>query len=121
VSPVLRLCRYGMPHRGCLAGAALAMAVYAAASAGLAYQFKPIFDNVLPNQSGLATVVVAIIGFSVLKGIGAYFAAYLMTDVGERLVRDLRGELFGHILSQSAGFFSRHTTGELMSRRPLAR
>ena len=116
MNPVLRLGRYALPYRGRLVGASLAMAVYAAASGGLAYQFKPIFDNVLPNQAGLATVATAIIGFSVLKGIGAYFSVYLMTSVGERLVKDLRSQLFGHILAQSAGFFALRTTGGLMSR-----
>ena len=116
MNPVLRLGRYALPYRGRLVGASLAMGVYAAASGGLAYQFKPIFDNVLPNQAGLATVATAIIGFSVLKGIGAYFSVYLMTSVGERLVKDLRSQLFGHILAQSAGFFALRTTGGLMSR-----
>ncbi len=92
------------------------MVGYAIASGGLAYQFKPIFDDVLPNQAGLATVVMAILAFSILKGLGAYFSIYLMTDVGERLVRDLRNQLFGHILGQSAGFFAQRTTGALMSR-----
>ena len=116
MNPALRLATYARPHRVRLGLAAVAMAVYGAASGGLAYQFKPIFDNVLPNQSGLATVAMAILGFGALKGIGAYFSTYLMTDVGERVVRDLRGQLFGHILSQSAAFFAKRTTGALMSR-----
>ena len=116
MTPALRLAHYARPHRWRLGSAAAAMAVYGAASGGLAYQFKPIFDNVLPNQSGLATVVTAILGLGALKGIGAYFSTYLMTDVGERVVRDLRGDLFGHILSQSAAFFAQRTTGALMSR-----
>jgi subfamily B ATP-binding cassette protein MsbA len=92
------------------------MAVYAAASGGLAYQFRPIFDNILPNQVGFATVAAAIIGFSIFKGVGAYFSVYLMTSVGEQLVKDLRSQLFDHILAQSADFFAQHTTGGLMSR-----
>ena len=39
-----------------------------------------------------------------------------MADVGQRVVRDLRNALFRHILGQSAGFFARRTTGQLMSR-----
>jgi subfamily B ATP-binding cassette protein MsbA len=39
-----------------------------------------------------------------------------MTDIGQRVVRDLRDQLFRHILGQSAEFFSRRTTGQLMSR-----
>ena len=116
MNPVLRLCQYGYPYRGRLGAAVVAMVFYAAASGALAYLFKPIFDQVLPNQTGFTWVVSAIIGFSVFKGIAAYFSVYLMTDVGQRLVRDLRSQLFGHILSQSAGFFARRTTGGLMSR-----
>ena len=116
VNPVWRLAAYGVPHAGRLAAAAGAMLVYAVASGGLAYQFRPIFDEVLPNHAGLAGVATAILGFGFLKGLGAYFSVYLMTDAGERLVRDLRGQLFAHILSQSAGFFSRRSTGSLMSR-----
>jgi subfamily B ATP-binding cassette protein MsbA len=116
MNPVLRLGRYALPYRLRLGGASLSMAVYAAASGGLAYQFKPIFDSVLPNQAGFITVATAIIGFSIVKGLGSYASVYLMTSVGERLVKDLRSELFGHILAQSAGFFSQRTTGGLMSR-----
>ena len=39
-----------------------------------------------------------------------------MTDIGQRVVRDIRDQLFRHILDQSAAFFSRRTTGQLMSR-----
>ena len=117
---MLRLSRYALPYRGRLGVAVVAMTVYAAASGGLVYLFKPIFDDlllaVLPDRSRFVVIVAAIVGFSLAKGIGAYFSIYLMTDVGQRLVRDLRNELFGHILGQSAGFFSQQTTGGLMSR-----
>ena len=116
MNPITRLSRYALPHRARLIGATAGMLVYAAGSGGLAYQFKPIFDEVLPTQTRFGAVVLAILGFSVLKGIGAYFSVYLMTDVGQRLIRDLRSELFGHILGQSAGFFAQRTTGALLSR-----
>ena len=116
VNPLLRLCRYGYPYRVWFALAVIAMLVYAAAHTGRAYLFKPIFDEVLPQRTGLAWVVSAVIGLSVCKGLAEYFSVYLMTGVGERMVRDLRSQLFGRILAQSAGFFSRRTTGGLMSR-----
>ena len=34
-----------------------------------------------------------IIGLYLLKGLGAYFSDYLMADVGQRVVRDLRNQL----------------------------
>jgi subfamily B ATP-binding cassette protein MsbA len=39
-----------------------------------------------------------------------------MEDVGQRVVMDLRDQLYGHILGQSASFFARNTTGQLLSR-----
>ena len=116
MNPILRLLRYATPYRGRLAGALLAMLVYAAASGGLAALIKPIFDNVLPYQEMLGLVAAALIGCYLLKGLGSYASVYLMTDVGQCVVRDVRNELFGHILGQSAGFFGHRTTGQLMSR-----
>ena len=43
-------------------------------------------------------------------------SSYLTTDVGQRVVMDLRNALYRHILGQSAGFFAQRTTGQLMSR-----
>ena len=61
-------------------------------------------------------IAVAILGVYLVKGSAAYLSGYLMTDVGQRVVRDLRNVLFRHILGQSAAFFSQQTTGRLMSR-----
>ena len=92
------------------------MVLYGAASAGVAALVQPIFDEVLPSRENLAPIATAIIAVYLLKGIGAYLSGYLMTDVGQRVVRDLRNVLFRHILGQSVAFFSLHTTGRLMSR-----
>ena len=93
------------------------MVVYGAASAGVAALIQPIFDEVLPTRRATRLRDHRRHPRSLLvKGIGAYLSGYLMTDVGQRVVRDLRNVLFRHILGQSAAFFSRQTTGRLMSR-----
>jgi subfamily B ATP-binding cassette protein MsbA len=116
VNELYRLLAYARPYRGRLAAALAAMAVYGAGNAYLATLIRPIFDEVLPNQRRLLQVIVAILVVYVVKGLGAYGSAYLMADVGQRVVRDLRSELFRHMLGQSAAFFSLQTTGRLMSR-----
>jgi subfamily B ATP-binding cassette protein MsbA len=92
------------------------MVLYAAASATLATLVKPIFDSVLPARERLVSTIVAILLVYLAKGIGAYISQYLMTDVGQRVVRDLRNVVFRHMLGQSAAFFTTQTTGRLMSR-----
>src|SRR4051794_17572911 len=102
------------------------MLLYAAAAAGLTTLIKPLTDGVLTHQLApfsfwgipidLRAWSLAVMAIYLAKGLGSYFSGYLMTDVGQRVVRDIRNQLFRHILNQSAGFFSRRTTGALMSR-----
>jgi len=110
-----RLLGYARPYRGRFVAALAAMLVYAAADAGLVYQVRYVIDDVLVNQTRLWLVSAAILGLYVAKGLGTYFATFLMTDVGQRVVKDLRDQLFRHVLDQSAGFFRRRSTGQLMS------
>jgi subfamily B ATP-binding cassette protein MsbA len=92
------------------------MMVYAVGSAGLAWLIKPIFDSVLPKQQEVALIAWGIVGVYLLKGIGSYVSSYLMADVGQRVVMDLRNDLYRHILGQSAEFFAHGATGRLQSR-----
>jgi len=116
VTVFFRLLEYARPHRGRLVAAFGAMVLYGAASAGVVALIQPIFDEVLPSRANLAPIAIAILVVYLLKGTGAYLSSYLMTDVGQRVVRDLRNVLFRHILGQSAAFLSQQTTGRLMSR-----
>src|SRR5256885_7729232 len=111
-----RLFGYTRPYRGRLAWAIVGMVVYAVGSAGLAFLIKPIFDSLLPKQQAVAWTAWAIVGVYLLKGIGSYVSSYLMADVGQRVVMDLRNGLFRHILDQSAGFFAHGATGKLLSK-----
>jgi subfamily B ATP-binding cassette protein MsbA len=114
--PLKRLLAYAKPYRTRLCLAGVAMLLYAAGTAGLAVIIKPIIDKTLPSKENLALMAWGIIGIYLLKGIGSYVSSYLTTDVGQRVVMDLRNALYRHILGQSAGFFAQRTTGQLMSR-----
>jgi subfamily B ATP-binding cassette protein MsbA len=111
-----RLLSYARPYRARLVGAVIAMAIYGAGTAGIATLIQLIFDEVLPAQKNLPQISIAILALYFFKGLGAYLSSYLMADVGQRVVHDLRNELFRHMLGQSAAFFSLQTTGRLMSR-----
>jgi len=116
VNPLHRLFGYARPYRGRFAVAIAAMVVYATATAAVAALIQPVIDKVLPTGEDLFVWCSALLIIYVVKGMGAYASAFVMTDIGQRVVRDLRDQLFRHILDQSATFFSRHTSGQLMSR-----
>ena len=115
MSPLKRLFAYAKPYRGRLALAVIGMVLYAVASAGLAALIKPIVDRVLPTKDQLGLMAAGIVGLYFIKGLGSYVSSYLMADVGQRVVMDLRNALYKHILGQSAGFFAQRNSGELMS------
>jgi subfamily B ATP-binding cassette protein MsbA len=111
--------------------ALVAMIVYAAGNGLQAYLIKVIVDGLgaltgdtpltvtqfhFTYQITLAGIAGLILLAYFLKGVGGYASDFLMTDVGQRVVRDLRNRLFRHILDQSATFFARNTSGQLVSR-----
>ena len=116
MNALLRLLRYARPYRGRLVAATGWMLVYGAASAFLAYLIKPVFDEGLTDHSAVGWIASSIVLAYLGKGLGSYFSTFLMADVGQRVVMDVRNNLYRHFLGQSAAFFARRTTGQLMSR-----
>ncbi len=57
-------------------------------------------------------IVIVIFG----KGLFDYFSAFFMKAVGHRVIKKIRDDLYVRLIYQSAGFFDRISTGELMSR-----
>jgi len=116
VSALLRLLRYAAPYRGRIIVALLAMIVYAAGNAYTALLLKYVIDSLLAgNVNAVAFIGGQVLLAYFLKGAGGYVSSLLMADVGQRVVRDLRDRLYRHILGQSAAFFSRRTSGRLIS------
>jgi ATP-binding cassette subfamily B protein len=79
---------------------------------------KDIIDRgVIPHDSSvvvrLAFVVAAI---AVLDAVLTVISRWYSAKIGEGLINDLRGEVFGHVLRQPIAFFTRTQTGSLVSR-----
>jgi subfamily B ATP-binding cassette protein MsbA len=116
VNEFRRLLEYTRPYRGRLTAAFVAMVFYGLATGYLAKLIKDIVDDVLVKQNRVLEVTAVLVTVYLVKGLGAYLSAYWMTDVGQLVVRDVRDRLFAHILGQSAAFFARRTSGQLLSR-----
>ncbi len=110
-----RLARFARPYAGQLLLAWLAMLVYAAAGAALAYTVKPIFDEVLIAGVNTVAISAMILVLYLLKGLGAYYSTILVAAAGHAAVTDLRNALYSHVLGQSFSFLGHHSTGSLMS------
>jgi ATP-binding cassette, subfamily B, bacterial len=68
---------------------------------------------------GLALInsyFLVMIGVAALLAFASAARYYLVTTLGERIVADLRGDVFAHLTSLSAAFFDEAKTGEMVSR-----
>ncbi|HET8891930.1 MAG TPA: ABC transporter ATP-binding protein [Candidatus Angelobacter sp.] len=63
----------------------------------------------------LTVVAVALVGTALIKGVCDYIGTYLVNHAGFGLITDLRNRLYDTILQRSISFFSRHSTGTLVS------
>jgi len=68
---------------------------------------------------GLALIdsyFLVMIGVAAVLALSSALRYYLVTTLGERIVADLRGDVFAHVTSLSAAFFDEARTGEVISR-----
>ncbi|MFA5115404.1 MAG: ABC transporter ATP-binding protein [Candidatus Omnitrophota bacterium] len=72
--------------------------------------------NATPPTVLLNYMAVAVVLLFILKGLFGFLQSYLMSDIGQRVVRDIKSRLYGKIQSLSLDYFSHKRAGELMSR-----
>jgi ABC-type multidrug transport system fused ATPase/permease subunit len=94
VNSFFRLLRYAKPYKGRLAWAVLAMVIYAVASALSSTSSGRSSTSCCPTARAPHDRV-SLIGLYFVKGVGSYFSGYLMEDVGQRVVMDVRDQLYG--------------------------
>jgi len=68
------------------------------------------------DSAGLDRLVVILLGLFLIQAIGSFLQTYLLGVVGERVVAQLRGDLFGRLVTLSLDFHASRRVGELVSR-----
>jgi ATP-binding cassette, subfamily B, bacterial len=82
---------------------------------------KVVFDKALfprggPNIRLLVELVAVLCAIPILTGVLNIVQTYYTNWVGNRVLRDLRDQLFGHLERMSLAFFTATRTGEVQSR-----
>lgn len=114
----LRILKLARPHLPKFLLASLCMLIVGASTAILAALVKPVLDDIFIKRDAymLKLIPLAILGIYFLKMICSYGQTVIMSYIGQRVVTDLRNELYNHIQRQSLAFFTHNPTGILMSR-----
>jgi ATP-binding cassette, subfamily B, bacterial MsbA len=139
-----RLIRYALPYWWQILSSVLLMAAVGALDAFKYLLVRPVFDRVLNPATGSqdiklfvipgtqhsvylqqfvpshftnawTIVAFALVASTVLKGVCDYSGTYLVNHAGFGMITDLRDDLYMALLRRSAAFFSKHTTGTLLS------
>ncbi|MBI5585969.1 MAG: lipid A export permease/ATP-binding protein MsbA [Deltaproteobacteria bacterium] len=113
-----RLLALVKPYWFRLAIAMICMAVVAGTTSLMAFLVKPVLDDIFfqRNLSTLKLLPPFIVLLYIVKGGFGYGQSYLMSFVGQRIVANLREQLYGHLQKLSLSYFDRTPTGMLMSR-----
>jgi len=82
------------------------------------YLLQVIIDDAIPNGdlSQLYLLVGLMIVLPIISGLIGVGQSYLNNTVGQRVMRDLRIQLYSHLQQQSLRFFTSTRTGEIQSR-----
>ncbi len=118
VAQLARLARFLSPHGKRIAGALAALVVASACVLGLGQGLRAVIDAGF-GSGDPAHLNLALAGFvmvAVVLAVATWFRFYLMMSTGERVVADLRREVYSHVLSLSPAYFDSARTGEIVSR-----
>ena len=72
--------------------------------------------NTIPSAQLLNYAAIVILVVFLIKGISEFLKTYFISDIGQRVVRDIKAQLFAKFQSLSLEYFVHKRGGELMSR-----
>jgi len=98
--------------------AMICMMVMAGARSAIPFLIKPVVDDIFINKDigMLKLIPLAVITIYLVLGFAMYCQEYLMSYVGQNIIRRLRNSLYDRIQDLPISFFQREKTGVLMSR-----
>lgn len=114
----LRLLGYVKPYWRTFAISILGMAVTAATEPLLPALLKPMLDGTFIHKDDtvikLAPLIILVIFF--VRGVASFVGTYAIGWVGNKVVMDLREEMFHKLLTLPTRYYDDHATGNLLSK-----
>lgn len=139
----IRLVRFVIPHAWELALASVCMVISSAFSGVSISMIIPLVDKIIAGKKIavppgvrlpdllktvidkansmqpmelLNSMMVIVMVLWLLRNVFAFLQTYLMNDVSQRVIRDVKNIIYHKLLTLSMDFYSKNSTGKLMSR-----
>src|SRR5574340_1640862 len=113
-----RLLGYVKPYWRAFTASIIGTAVVAGTEPLTAALMKPMLDGTFVNkdQTMIRIVPAVILLIFLVRGIASFISTYAINWVGNKLVMDLRNEMFRKLLTLPTRFYDDHATGNLISK-----
>jgi ATP-binding cassette subfamily B protein len=118
VAALRPLLGYVAPYRWRVAGAALALLIAAGTVLALGAGLRFLIDRgfVSADPALLDRAVLILLAVVAVLAAASYGRFFLVSWIGERVIADLRTDVYGHVLGLDAGFFETTRAGEITAR-----
>ena len=103
-------------HGGLFTAWLLALALASAATLSLPVAFRQMIDNGFTDGANINRAFLFLFVVAVVLALASAARFYFVSLLGEKVVADLRGRLYGHLIGLDAEFHDRTRSGELVSR-----
>ena len=112
------LAPYALAHRGRIGLALIALTVASAATLVVPIAVRRMIDFGFSNSNAglIRAYFSAMIGIVAVLALASGARYYLVMTLGERVVADLRADLFSHLTGLDPSFFDSEKTGDIASR-----
>jgi len=117
VRDLLKALKYLRPYWRLQTVAVLGALGFSGSRLAFPWVTKVLIDDVFTQRKSelLLPMLSLLMGSAVALFLFEFLKNYLFTYIGERVVIDLRGELYGHLRGLSLSYFHRARTGDIMS------
>ena len=118
IGPLLALRPYLLRHRGMLGAALLALIVSAAATLAVPLAVRRMIDLGFSgvDPSLIDKYFITLVGVGLVLALASAARFYCVNWLGERVVADIRRDVFKHLTGLSPAFYEVSHSGEVMSR-----
>ncbi|MBU9608173.1 lipid A export permease/ATP-binding protein MsbA [Burkholderia multivorans] len=113
-----RLWPYLKPLLWVMLAGVLAMAVVAATEAGIPALLKPLLDHGFGTKGDVTAklyVPIAVVGLALVRAAAQYASNYLLQYVSNRILLDLRIQMFERMIHTGVSFFQRETASTVIN------
>ncbi|HHN72661.1 MAG TPA: ATP-binding cassette domain-containing protein, partial [Thermopetrobacter sp.] len=116
--PLARLLPYLLRHRGRVAAALIALLAAAGATLAVPLAVRRVIDHGFSaaNAQFVNQYFAMMLLVAAVLALASAARYYYVTWLGEKVVADLRADVFSHLLRLSPAFYERTHTGEVLSR-----